>query len=94
MFPPARARIIEAIYRCDSGATVTVRYDNTDADAPRARLDYIGRMFNMYRVPSASGARYATEQGLKPDRGLQWWSKGNEATLSEMIMDHTARSRP
>lgn len=88
--PSAGTRIIEATYRCESGTTVTVRYDNTDPTAPRARLDYKGRVFDMYSVVAASGARYATEQGLEPDRGLQWWSKGDEATLSEMIMDHTA----
>jgi membrane-bound inhibitor of C-type lysozyme len=88
--PPAGEKIIEAIYHCESGATVTVRYDNSDPASPRARLDYKGRTFDMYSVVSASGARYATEQGLEPDKGLQWWSKGNEATLSEMIMDHTA----
>lgn len=88
--PPVGESIIEATYHCESGATVTVRYDNTDASAPRARLGYKGRTFDMYSVMSASGARYATEQGLEPDKGLQWWSKGNEATLSEMVMDHTA----
>lgn len=88
--PQAGEKIIEATYQCDSGATVMVRYDNTDADAPRASLEYKGRTFDLYSVVSASGARYATEQGLEPDKGLQWWSKGNEATLSEMIMDHTA----
>lgn len=90
MVPEPREKVIDATYHCESGATVTVRYDNRDAAAPRASLDYKGRTFDMYSVVSASGARYATEQGLEPDKGLQWWSKGNEATLSEMIMDHTA----
>lgn len=84
------AKIIDAIYRCDSGETIKVRYDNSDSAAPRATLQYKGRSFDMYSAMSASGARYATEQGLEPDKGLQWWSKGNGATLSEMIMDHTA----
>lgn len=86
----AAAKVIEASYVCDSGATVDVRYDNTNPDAPTATLTYKGRTFELYSVMSGSGARYATEQGLSPDHGLQWWSKGNEATMSEMLMDHTA----
>lgn len=84
------AKIINATYSCDSGETIRASYDNTDAAAPKARLEYKGRSFDMYSVLAASGARYATEQGLETDRGLQWWTKGKEATLSEMIMDHTA----
>lgn len=83
-------KIIAATYVCDSGNTVSVRYDNTDADAPVATLEYKGRTFEMHNVRSGSGARYATEQGLQPDKGLQWWTKGDEATMSEMLMDHTA----
>jgi membrane-bound inhibitor of C-type lysozyme len=84
------ATVIDATYRCDSGRQVAVRYDNTKADAATARLTMDGKTFDLYQVRSGSGARYATERGLKPDTGLQWWIKGNEATLSEMILDHTA----
>jgi membrane-bound inhibitor of C-type lysozyme len=82
--------IIDATYECESGQTIAARYDNTNPDAPTARLEYKGQTFEMYNVRAASGARYATEQGLSPDKGLQWWTKGDGATLSEMLMDHTA----
>jgi membrane-bound inhibitor of C-type lysozyme len=82
--------IIAATYVCDSGNTVSVRYDNTNADAPVATLEYKGQTFAMHNVRSGSGARYATEQGLTSGKGLQWWIKGDEATMSEMLMDHTA----
>ncbi|BCH35584.1 hypothetical protein MesoLjLc_75140 [Mesorhizobium sp. L-8-10] len=88
--PGDRPEIISATYVCDSGNTVDVRYDNTSDEAHVATLEYKGRTFEMYNVRSASGARFATEQGLTPDKGLQWWSKGDEATMSEMLMDHTA----
>ncbi|BCH27629.1 hypothetical protein MesoLjLb_74140 [Mesorhizobium sp. L-8-3] len=88
--PAIPDKIIAATYVCDSGNTVYVRYDNTNADAAVATLEYKGRTFEMHNVRSASGARFATEQGLTPDKGLQWWSKGGEATMSEMLMDHTA----
>jgi membrane-bound inhibitor of C-type lysozyme len=86
----AQTNIINAHYKCESGRQIAVRYDNTKPAAATALLTFGGRNFNLYQVMSASGARYATEQGLRPDFGLQWWIKGNEATLSEMMMDHTA----
>jgi membrane-bound inhibitor of C-type lysozyme len=88
--PAAAENVITATYRCQSGQTIIARYDNSNPDAPTARLEYRGRTFDMYNVRAASGARYATEQGLSPDKGLQWWTKGDDATLSEMLMDHTA----
>ncbi len=86
----AQTNIISANYQCASGRQIAVRYDNTKPAAATARLTFGGKTFNLYQVMSASGARYATEQGLRPDFGLQWWIKGNDATLSEMMMDHTA----
>jgi membrane-bound inhibitor of C-type lysozyme len=87
----AEAGLLTSVeYVCDSGKTIAVRYDNRDPNAATAILTIAGGDFELYQVVSASGARYATEQGLKPDMGLQWWVKGNTATLSEMIMDHTA----
>jgi membrane-bound inhibitor of C-type lysozyme len=88
--PAAAENVITATYRCQSGQTIIARYDNSNPDAPTARLEYGGRTFDMYNVRAASGARYATEQGLSPDKSLQWWTKGDDATLSEMLMDHTA----
>lgn len=82
--------VITVTYQCESGQTVVARYDNTNPDAPTAWLEYKGQTFEMHNVRAASGARYATEQGLSPDKGLQWWTKGDSATLSEMLMDHTA----
>lgn len=83
-------QVFTVTYTCKSGQNVVVRYDNTDPAAPTATLEYKGKSFALYNVRSASGARYATEQGLAPDKGLQWWTKGNDAILSEMLMDHTA----
>ena len=84
--PPGMLRIL---YSCDSGATVAAVYDS-DAAVPRAKLTIRDRSFDLHSVVAASGARYATEQGFEPDKGLQWWTKGDDATLSEMTLDHTA----
>lgn len=87
---PATKGVITATYGCDSGETIVAQYDNSDPDARKAMLEYKGQTFPMYSAPSGSGSRYATEQGLSADKGLQWWIKGDTGTLSEMIMDHTA----
>ncbi|KKB85835.1 hypothetical protein VW29_05980 [Devosia limi DSM 17137] len=81
-----------ATYTCESGATIVAHYDVSDPMAPTARLEYAGAVFDMFNVISASGARFSTEAGLKPDHGLQWWTHGDEAIMSEMLMDHTAAS--
>lgn len=77
-------------YTCTDGRRIEARYDNSDPERPTARLEVDGRSFEMFNVRAASGARYSTESGLRPDHGLQWWTKGDTATLSEMLMDHTA----
>ena len=77
-------------YACESGQTIVVRYDDSNPDAPTATLEYKARSFEMYNVQAQSGRRFATEQGLTPDRGLQWITNEGSAVLSEMLMDHTA----
>lgn len=86
----APAAIVEVAYTCADGRRIEARYDNTRPGQSGARLQVDGRSFELYNVVAASGARYATESGLRPDHGLQWWTKGDEATLSEMLMDHAA----
>jgi membrane-bound inhibitor of C-type lysozyme len=87
---PASAGIRTVHYTCADGRRIEARYDNSNAERASATLLIDGRRFEMYSVVAASGARYATESGFKPDHGLQWWTKGETATLSEMVMDHTA----
>ena len=76
-------------YQCESGNSIIVYPDDSDPAAPTVRLEYLGRAFDLYQVASSPG-RFATEAGLQPDHGLQWSSDGDKATLSEMLMDHTA----
>lgn len=75
-------------YQCDNGVTLSVEYINTGKSLS-ALLIYGGRVFDMYETRAASGAKYATEQGLSPEYGLIWWSQGNEGMLIQMIKDHT-----
>lgn len=74
-------------YKCASGNLIVVQVEETTPGSPTAKLDYLGQTFEMRQV---SPGRFSTEQGLQPDHGLQWFTDGTEATLQEMLMDHTA----
>src|SRR5262245_20437134 len=65
-------------YVCEGQPPVLVRYDNSDPQQPRALLSFDGKSFSMHSVRAASGARYATEQGRRPDMSLEWHTKGGE----------------
>lgn len=86
----ARAAEETTTFECESGNTVVLHVDTTDPAALSARLEYQGQVFDMFHVAAGPGQRFSTEQGLAPDRGLQWTSENGQGTLSEMVMDHTA----
>lgn len=76
------------LYDCDNGERIQARYDNrTENTSVTLAID--GKSYWLYSVPTASGARYASEQGLQPEEGMQWLTKGNEALLTNLILDHT-----
>jgi putative lipoprotein len=77
-----------ARYACESGKEIGIAV--LAVDPPRINLSYDERSFEMFSVAAETGLRFSTEQGLTPDRGLQWASDGETGTLSEMVMDHTA----
>lgn len=75
-------------YVCGGRQVIRVVYDNTTPSAPVARVVFDGRTFEMRSTRSERGStRYATESGLREGQGLQWWTRGNEATLSEVALD-------
>lgn len=78
-------------YTCDQGKTVIASYDNTQPDQPKATLSIDGKTYQLHQAVSASGARYTTEQGLNPDQGLSWHTKGKDAIASTITLDHTAK---
>jgi membrane-bound inhibitor of C-type lysozyme len=75
-------------YACENGFAVIAIYYG-QPDHALADLQVNDRYFSLYAVPSASGAKYATEQGLEEGAGLIWWVKGDEAMVIEMTLDHT-----
>lgn len=78
-------------YTCTPSQNIVATYDNSNPATPKAVLIIDGVRYELYAVVSASGARYATEQGIQPEQGMQWHTKGNNAMLTSMSLDHTAR---
>jgi membrane-bound inhibitor of C-type lysozyme len=75
-------------YSCSGRQVIRVVYDNTTPAAPVARVVFDGRTFEMRSTRSERGStRYATDSGLREGQGLQWLTRGNEATLSEVALD-------
>ncbi|SNS40683.1 Membrane-bound inhibitor of C-type lysozyme [Sphingomonas laterariae] len=80
---PAAGAIREVGYSCTPAMAITARYDNSDATDPEVKLTIDGTAYDLDLTPSASGARYATDDGRADNRMLVWWTKGHEATLFE-----------
>ena len=78
-------------YGCTPDQQILATYDNRDATKPKAILNINGVNYELYSVVSASGARYATEQGIQPEQGMQWHTKADKAVLTSMTLDHTAQ---
>lgn len=75
-------------YACDSGKNIRASYINNE-ESSSAHLEIDGRHYALYGIVTASGAGYASEQGLRPDEGMKWLTKGDEAVLIAMILDDT-----
>lgn len=89
----AEDAVQSAAYSCETGRQIRALYNSAakpDPAFPAAQLIIDGQVFTFHQIPAADGARYGTETGFEPDRGLQWWTKGEDATLYEMTLDHTA----
>jgi membrane-bound inhibitor of C-type lysozyme len=78
-------------YSCDNGKSLQAEYINSQTSRS-ARLTYDGKSFDMYSTRAASGAKYATEQGLNAEDGLIWWSQRDEGMLMTMILDHSVNA--
>jgi len=74
---PPMPKKVTAFYSC-SGLHQKAIYDNV---LKRVSFVWGAKDYHLPRVPSADGARYAGS-------GLEWWSKGANATISTMP-DHT-----
>lgn len=76
-------------YDCDNGESILAQYDN-EGENTGVTLTLGDKSYTLYSVVTASGARYASEEGLTPEEGIQWLTKGDEGVLTTLILDHTA----
>lgn len=74
-------------YTCDKDLPVTAVYGKNAEGKSDVALVVNGQSFNLDQVISASGARYASRDGLEAGKGIVWWTKGGEATLYETSAD-------
>jgi membrane-bound inhibitor of C-type lysozyme len=69
-------------YRCDDGRVVEATYPR-DPAGRGAILTIDGRRIAFATALSADGARYIANESVHARRRVQWWIKGDDATLSE-----------
>jgi membrane-bound inhibitor of C-type lysozyme len=73
----------KASYSCENGMKILAEYANGSDDKSTAKLEISGNSYMLVSAISASGARYTTMNGMKPDKALEWWTKGDRGTLSD-----------
>ncbi|WP_420342401.1 MliC family protein [Paenirhodobacter sp.] len=79
----AEASVTRLAYSCD-GDAIAVQYINTEANSLAIlTLDGAERIF--VGVTAGSGARYVSGP-------YEWWTKGADATLSELMTEGQPRS--
>lgn len=78
-------------YVCNAGSKATAQYDTTTAKGG-AIVTFGGNTLAFDSASSGSGARYTTAVGPYAIAPLEWWTKGRDATLSELA-SHSRTSR-
>lgn len=74
-------------YTCEKDLPITAVYGTDLAGNPDVALIIQGQNFNLTQTVAASGARFASPQGLEPGMGLIWWEKGGTAMLQQVPSD-------
>lgn len=77
--PGGKAESSSTKYLCDNGDTVTASYINNDSSSV-VILDMLDKKILLVDVVAASGSKYVGGE-------LEWWTKGEIATLSNVVGD-------
>lgn len=77
-------------FACDDGTRVLARYRDEIVPDGAVELRIGGKDLLLRLVPSGSGSRFSTEQGLTPDMLLVWWEKDDIALMLESPLDDSA----
>jgi membrane-bound inhibitor of C-type lysozyme len=70
-------------YMCDGDMPVTAIYGTGADGKPDVALVIQGFSITLPQTMAASGARYASDDGIEAGKGLVWWEKGGTATLAD-----------
>jgi membrane-bound inhibitor of C-type lysozyme len=81
---------IKQRYHCDNGRDVFAQYSGA-GDNASTRVTIGDKTYDLYSIVSASGAKYGTEHGPRPDHLFVWWTKGDEASWYESPLDDSAK---
>jgi membrane-bound inhibitor of C-type lysozyme len=77
----SKSSVQKVSYSCENGMTILAEYSVGSDTKSTMKLDVSGKSYTLANAISASGARYTTMNGMKPDKALQWWTKGKQGTL-------------
>lgn len=82
---PAATAGQSVAYKCDGAGDlqITAVYGTNAEGKPDVSLFIRGQEFALAETQAASGARYASADGLEDGMGLIWWTKGDEAMLQQ-----------
>ena len=79
--------VLHVSYRCDDGRVVAADYPK-DPTERGATLTIDGHRISFKTALSADGGRYIADGTANSRTHLQWWIKGDDATLSEGPFDN------
>ena len=68
-------------FLCDGDFPVTAIYGTGPEGEADVALVIMGQSLRLQQVEAASGVRFQGIPGLKPDEGIIWWEKGEEAVI-------------
>jgi membrane-bound inhibitor of C-type lysozyme len=77
----SKSSVQKVSYSCENGMKILAEYSIGSDKKSSVKLDVSGKSYTLANAISASGARYTTINGMKPDKALQWWTKGEKGTL-------------
>ena len=88
---PSKATATKSLaYTCEKDLPITAVHGTDAAGNPDVALIVQGQSFVMAQTVAASGARYATPQGLEAGMALIWWETGETALLQQVPAEKLA----
>jgi membrane-bound inhibitor of C-type lysozyme len=80
---PAASAGRSVAYTCEQDLPITAIYGTNAEGRPDVTLIIQGQDFSLAETVAASGARYASADGITPGMGIIWWEKDGTAMLQQ-----------